>query len=73
MRVQGWVLGARVPAALRLHPRLLQPRQWALQLQPWVPGQELQGSVSGWEVRVSVHAQVRWRQREDAGGNQGVQ
>lgn len=60
VRVQGWVLGAGVPAALRLFARLLQPPQRALQLRPRVPGQELPGALPGGEIRVAVCAQVSW-------------
>ena len=74
VRMQGWVLGAGVPAALRLRARLLQPPQRALQLQPWLPGQELPGSLSGGEIRVSVRAQVSWGEAGGApAGTQGLQ
>lgn len=69
MRMQSWVLGVGMPAALRLPARLLQPPQWLLQLQPWLPGQELPGALSGREIWVSVCAQVSWG--DSAGGFSG--
>lgn len=72
VRVQGWVLGADVPAALRLRARLLQPPQRPLQLQPRLPGQELPGAVSGGEIRVSVRSQVSWEQPAGSSGSPGA-
>lgn len=74
VRMQGWVLGTGVPAALRLLAWLLQPPQRSLQLQPRLPGQELPGPLSGGEIRVSMCAQVSWgQQRGDPVGTQGLQ
>lgn len=63
VRVPAWLLGTRVPAALRLRARLLQPRHRPLQLRARLPGQELPGALPGWEIRISLCAQVRWRSR----------
>lgn len=73
VQMQGWVLGAVVPVALRLLSRLLQPPQRALQLQPRLPGQELPGALSGGKIRVSVCAQVSQGQRGGPAGTWGLQ
>lgn len=69
VRVPGWLLGAGVPAALRLRARLLQSPHRPLHLRARLPGQELPGPLSGREIRISVRAQVRLGSR---GGSSGA-
>lgn len=48
-----------MPTPVRLPARELQPRHWVLHLQPWLPGQELQGPLPSRALRTAVQAQVR--------------